>query len=90
MATKKNPDEVIINQENTENLQPEVKTKKVDKNKQLAIDAFNNWPSVHKLYQTIDGTCFFTVNAAQNHVKSVGGDIVTINRHDTIKQDGAE
>ncbi len=81
MATKKNNPDEIINQENT---------KKVDKNRKLAIDAFNHWTSVNVLYQTDDGTCFFSANAADDHAKKIGGSIIKLVRNEIIKQNGAE
>lgn len=60
------------------------KPKKADKNKQLLIDAFKNWPQVNELYQTEDGVCFFTLNTAELHAKATGSKVIRYTRSEII------
>lgn len=56
------------------------KPNKQDKKSKIVADVFKNWPSIQELWQTADGTCFFTANAATNHARVIGGEVKKITR----------
>lgn len=74
-----------VEQEKTVDVTAAEKPKKADKNKQLLIDAFKNWPDVKELYQTEDGTCFFNRNTAELHAKATGGEVTCYSRNEVIQ-----